>query len=91
MPSNVVKLIIHKMALKAVPSGGGLADAIKFLSSKEGLLAGAREAGEWVKAAILAVRQASEPNPWKDASDEEIAGEILRQAEAKKASRRPSR
>ena len=75
---NVKRLVAHKMSVDAVPGGGGLVDALKFLSSKEAILSGARAATEWVRLAIAAVRQAGEPNPWKDADDEAIAGEILR-------------
>ncbi len=36
------------------------------------------EAKTWVEAAIKSVRLAAEPNPWKAATDEEIAGEVMR-------------
>jgi hypothetical protein len=81
---NVKKLIVAKMSTDAVPKGGGLQDAINFLSTKESIIAGARKATEWVEAAILAVRAAAEPNPWKDASDEDIAAEILKGVEARR-------
>lgn len=81
----VRRLICEKMATDAVPSGGGLSDALGFLSSKEKIAAGARQATVWVEAAIAAVRTAREPNPWKDASDDAIAEEILKQIKAKRA------
>jgi hypothetical protein len=84
---NVRRLMAIHMSIDAVPSNGGMLDAIKFLSSKESLLTGARNAQEWVKSAINAVRQAGEPNPWKNSDDESIAGEILRKVDARKASR----
>jgi hypothetical protein len=43
-----------------------------------------RKAKEWVDAAIQTVRGVREPNPWKNATDEEIAGELLRQIDNKK-------
>ena len=80
---NVKKLIAHKMSQDRVPAGGRLLDVVKFLSDKDRILSGARKATEWVELAILAVRQAAEPNPWKTADDETIAGEILRQIATK--------
>lgn len=81
---NVKRLISQKMAADAVPAGGGLASAIKFLSSKESIVAGARAATKWVEEAIQIVRLAAEPNPWKTANDEEIAAELLRGIAARK-------
>lgn len=76
---NVKKLIIQKMSTDAIPADGGLADGLKFLSDPEAIIAGARKATEFVELAIKTVRESAEPNPWKNASDEDIAGEILRQ------------
>jgi len=81
---SVKKLIASKMSRDAVPSGGGLADAIAFLTDSEKIRSGAKKATEWVNAAIQAVRDAAEPNPYKNADDETIAGMILKQIEAKK-------
>ena len=81
---NVKKLIIHKMSLDAIPSGGGVADGLKFFMDKERISKTIREADEWVKQAICIVRVAGEPNPFKTSSDEDIAGEILRKIEEKR-------
>lgn len=35
----------------------------------------------WVHKAIEVIRSAKEPNPWKNMTDDEIAGEVLRRAE----------
>jgi len=75
---NVKKLWAIRMANEAIPKSGGLIDGLKFLSSKESIAAGARSASAWTEAAIQAIRLAGEPNPWKNADDEEIAGELLR-------------
>lgn len=83
---NAKSLIAHKMSIDAIPSGGGLVDGLKFLSSKESIVSGARASAHWVAAAIDAVRGAVEPNPWKYADDEQIAGEILRQIEMREKS-----
>lgn len=80
---NVRKLISAKMAKDAVPSGGGVADALLFLSNPKAIASSAQAATAWVEAAILAVRQAAEPNPWKNADNEAIAGEILRRMNRK--------
>lgn len=81
---NAKKLIAHKMSIDAIPAGGGFEAGIRFLSSKESILSGARHATQWVLAAIDAVRGAAEPNQWKSASDEEIAGELLLKIDERK-------
>lgn len=81
---KIKRLISVKMAKDAIPDGGGFADGVKFLSNKESIVAGARIATEWAKAALDAVRQAAEPNPWKMASDEDIAAHILERIEKKR-------
>lgn len=81
---SVKRLIFHKVSLDAIPKGGGFADGIKFLSDREGMSKSLRAADEWVKAAILAVRNAGDPNPFRGVSDEEIAAEILRKIQEKK-------
>lgn len=85
MGPNVKKLISHKMALDAVPKGGGLVDAIKFVSDAQRITASARSATEWVMTAIQAVKDAP-GSTYTD--DEAIAGEILRQIEEKQRAKR---
>lgn len=85
---NVKRLIAHKMSLDAIPKGGGVADGLKFLLDKERIVKAAREADEWVKSCIAAVRKAAEPNPFREAPDEDIAAEILRKIEERKIARR---
>lgn len=82
---NIKKLIIHKSSMDAIPPGGDIADGVKFLTEPGRLVKSMRDSSEWVDAVILAVRYAGEPNPWKSASDEEIAGEILRRIEKRRA------
>lgn len=81
---NVKQLIIMRMSNEAVPRGGGLNDALNFLSSRESIMRGMREATDWVQEAIELVRNAADPNPLKNASNETIAGELLRRIEEKK-------
>lgn len=83
--SNFRRLVIHKASVDAVPDGAGVGDAITFLSSSRSLAKGLTEAAKWVAEAILAVRNAPEPNPWKRSTDEEIATELMRLIEAKKS------
>ena len=85
---NVKKLIIQKMSTDAVPSGGGLKDAVEFLSFKDRIINGVKVATKFVEESIKAVREAADPNPWRAATDEEIAGEILRQVERKRSLKR---
>jgi hypothetical protein len=80
---NVKKLIVRKMALLIVPRGSntGLGDVVDVL--KGGRLGDvAREATDWVEAALRAVKSAS-GNPYGD-DDEAIAGEILRGIDKKR-------
>lgn len=76
---NVKKLIAHKMSLLMIPPGTkeGLATAIDALTKPGNIGKVAKEATQWVEAALFAIRNAKEPNPWKNADDETIAGEIL--------------
>lgn len=80
---NFKKLMFLRMSNEAVPPGGGLNAALNFLSSKNSMMHGIREANEWTENAIRSIRMADEPNPWRDADDEEIAGEIVRRVEEK--------
>lgn len=87
-PSNVRKLILHKISLDAIPAGGGVDAGMRFLLDKERMAKSARDAEQWVKVALLALRQAADPNSWRDKTDEEIAGELLRQIDERKRQER---
>jgi hypothetical protein len=84
MISNVNRLIIHKISIDAIPIRGDFMDGIKFLADKDRIIRSTHNAKEWVKLAIDVVRSAAEPNEWKEADDEVIAGEILRRIEERK-------
>lgn len=79
---NVKRLIAHKMSLDVQ---GGFAGALQFLSNKDNITASAKKAADWVRLAIQALRQAGEPNPWKDADDDTIAGYFLSEIDKRKA------
>lgn len=81
---NIKKLIIHRMSLEAIPAGSGLEAGVKFLSDPKKIMAATTVSIRWVEHAIKMVRLAMEPNPWKEASDEAIAGELLRLIEERK-------
>lgn len=83
--TNVKKLIFYRVSLDAIPKGGGVKDGILFLSSPKLVSKSFKESCEWVNTAISIVRQAKAPNPFKDADNETIAGEILRQIEERRA------
>lgn len=74
---NVRRLIARKMSLDAIPNGGGFAAGLEFLASKENIKQVASAAAAWVRVACQVVRGAAEPNPWKESTDEEIAGYLL--------------
>lgn len=76
--SNMKRLVIHKMSVDAIPQGGCFQDGIRYLSDKQRVSSSARSSREWACNAVDAVRLANDPNPYKEADDETIAGEILR-------------
>jgi len=84
MGPNVKKLIAMKIVRVAIPAKGTFADGLKFLTDPEKIKQTAKQATEFVKAAIQDVRNAGEPNSWKNADDETIAAEILRKIDEKK-------
>lgn len=79
------RLIIEKMSRDAIPDREGLAAAVKLLTTPGGIAAGWREAANWVDAAIIAIREAADPNPWRNSSDEDIADELLRKIASRRA------
>lgn len=81
---NVKKLVSKKAALIIVPVGSGSDSSAKVVSAlldPKKIVVAMREAAAWVERAIQAVREAAEPNEWKDADDETIAAEIVREME----------
>jgi hypothetical protein len=84
MGPNVKKLTIQKMTIDTLPPGSKLADAISALTNPNLLSNNFKKAHYWVIEAIKLIRTGAEPNPWKNANDEEIALELLRRVEAKK-------
>lgn len=77
---NVRKLVAHHSSTIAIPKGGGLDSAIRFLTGPD-LMKQLKESVKWVETAIHLVRTAAEPNPFKTASDEEIAGHLVKMIE----------
>lgn len=82
---NVKKLMAIKVAKEAIPSGGNFVDGVNFLVDKERVIRTMRDSYTWVLEAIQLVRNACEPNPYKDADDETIANVILKQIEERKS------
>ena len=72
------------MSVLAIPAGGGFADGLAFFTDQDKRRRIMHEAEMWVAGAIQTVRTASAPNPWREADDETIAGEIMRQVEERK-------
>jgi|ERR1700733_159898 len=75
---NVKRLQIEFTAWEAIPDGGGLADGIDAIICPGRLSDCLKKAVTRTNAAILAVRNAGEPNPFREWTDDQIAGEILR-------------
>ena len=82
---NVKKLMARKVAKEAIPSGGNFVDGVTFLMDKERVVRTMKESLLWVLEAIQTVRNACEPNPYKDADHETIADVILKQIEERKS------
>lgn len=80
---NLKRLMAHKMAIDAVPPGGGLFSALDVLMSPKKMQESAQSALEWSILAVNAVRCAVD-NPYGD-DEEVIAGEILSKIEERKA------
>jgi len=80
----VKKLIANKMAMDAIPKGGSVVDGIEFLKDRDRIVKGFRDANDFIQKMIVLVRSAKNPNPFKDADDETIAGELLRRINEKK-------
>jgi len=77
---EVKKLICRKMAQIAIPPDGDFTDGLKFLSSKENIIRGVKEATDWVFEVIDLVKNAPDgPN-----DDEEIAKIINKKIEEKR-------
>ena len=72
---NMEKLLIRRIAVEAVPSGGGLSDGIKLFTEPGRLKFAHRTALAWVDEAISLIRSSSD-NPYGD-DEETIAGAIL--------------
>lgn len=84
---NVKKLVCKKMSLILVPAGTGspFAHALGALTDPARLKAAAKEATEFVEAAIAVVKTAPD-NPYGD-DDEAIAAAILKGIEEREAQR----
>jgi hypothetical protein len=82
---NLKELMILRVSVVAVPHGAERGAALKFICQPGGMTRGFRDALAWCDQAINLVRTAAEPNPWKDASEEVIAGEVLRRVKERKA------
>jgi hypothetical protein len=81
---NIKKLIIQKVSIDAIPSGGGIKAGVDFLSDKKKMLECFKNAEVWVMGAISIIKTAPDPNEFKNLSDEEIAGVLLSKIEERK-------
>ena len=79
---NVKKLISHKVSIEAIPEGGVVSDGIELLIQTF------KESTAWVEKAIDVIRHAEDPNPFRHANDESIAGELLKRIDEKRMDRK---
>lgn len=84
MNESMKRLIISRMSVMAIPPGGGAKEALEFLSTSKNIADGWRKAEAWAREAIALIRTGQEPNPWKTASDDDIADEIMRRIDERK-------
>lgn len=77
----VTKLIVRFMSKQAIPDGGGLQDAIAFLSDPEAITSAAKNATVQAFQAIDLVRAAPD---CKWTTDEEIAEQIVTSIDSKR-------
>lgn len=80
---NLKKLMIHFMAVDAVPPGGGLQAAVDLIMSPNGIRDSAQRSLAKALAAIDAMRAAPD-NPYGN-EEEVIAGAFVKQIEERKA------
>jgi len=81
---NVKKLTILRMSNEAIPDGGGFEDGLEFLMDAKKISAGFKSAHEFIIKAIDILRNATGDHPYKNMSDEAIAGVLLSEIERKK-------
>ena len=81
---NVKQLVILKMSLDAVPPDGGMKSVIDFLLKPNAMKKSFQDAVKFWQEAFVLLRNAKDPNPYKQASDEEIATELMRLIKEKK-------
>jgi hypothetical protein len=79
---NVRRLIAEKMAAEIIPPGtkDPFMAAMAAIASQD-MGKRAASAMTWTRAAIEEIRSARGPNPWRNSTDEEIAGIVLKAAE----------
>lgn len=71
---NMSRLIVHKMSVDAVPSGGGIQSAIDFIMGGQ-FEKSAKDASVWALRSVEAVLAA--PDFTGDRTEEGVAGMIL--------------
>lgn len=82
-PTNYSRLVALFAAKRAVPPGANMAYVVSYIAS--GAMGdNLRVSIEEAKAAIRLVRKAPQPNPWAEATDEDIAGKIIAEVEKRK-------
>lgn len=82
--ANVARLVAARIFAQKFPHGFSIEDGVRFLNDREEQRTFTADAEEFARNAIAAVRAAGDPNPWRNATDEEIAAEILRAADEQK-------
>lgn len=81
---NLFELVMHRFSVICVPPNTGLNAAIDCIRNNE-LAANWKAARVWAEGALAEVRAASDPNPWRNSTDEEIATFIMERVNAKRA------
>lgn len=84
MLTAVQRLEIEFTANEVAPPGSSIASVGRAIMEPGRIGEAARLGKVQAAEAISLIRGAAEPNPWKDATDEEIAAEILRRVDERR-------
>ena len=85
---NMWMLVVNAMSNDAIPKGGGIASGVEYLCGPERVKDSFKNACQFAREAVDTVRGAKGVNPFRNATDEDIAGEILRRLDELRRARR---
>jgi len=81
---DCIRVVYDSLLELPIPRNGGIEAGFAFLSDKKLMLRTFEEDSVWVATAIEVIRKSSDPNPFKDSTDEEIATELINRIDDRK-------